>query len=522
MKIVYELLIGINFLGINFAADQSIIARVARQSDDVFDRLPRMNRESPDYDDDDYEGDASNLESPEMTDEQIEKSNQIQEKNDQKLQDPYTYSEYQPMQSFLSDIFDAPVSSATTALAGRGDRENAEWLKFIRKYPDGFKSKVAPPNLLSDFFAPVYEKGPLVCKKVRAVPENGIVGPARDIPIHVKPIGCCPNNEDGKPFGPGKACCCGHVYNTTSHFCCDRSRGECKEGSWQILEDKPAQRRKCWDTSTCDTEPNTNIVQMSCSDGIHHGSICDFECPSGFDLAGLDVTSCDPTTGNWTNIWGQMVTHTPCCKRQCDTKDPNYKLDFFIILDQSSSIGHQNFDKMKNFVINLLLQSNLGQHGVRVGLITYNRYPYLQFHMNEMENHDQAIKAVEDIEYTGRGTNTGKAIGWTVDNAFKPEHGDRPEVPNKVLLITDGRARDPPVLKVQSKRLQEEATVYALGIGKQIDYVELNRIASPPSERHVLYVDNFSFLERAIDGLREKSSQKPSLSSIFCDEVCMK
>lgn len=145
---------------------------------------------------------------------------------------------------------------------------------------------------------------------------------------------------------------------------------------------------------------------------------------------------------------------------------------------------------------------------------SYNRRPTLRFHMNEMENHQQAINAVDSIVYEGRGTNTGAAIKWVVENAFRPEFGDRPEVPNKVLLITDGRARDPPVLKVQSGRLQDQSTVYALGIGKQIDYVELNRIASDPSERHVLYVDNFSFLERAF--------QKPTLSSIFCDEVCLK
>merc|ERR1712210_12800 len=119
-----------------------------------------------------------------------------------------------------------------------------------------------------------------------------------------------------------------------------------------------------------------------------------------------------------------------------------------------SSIGNENFQKMKNFVINLLMQSNLGQHGVRVGLITYNRRPTLRFHMNEMENHQQAINAVDSIVYEGRGTNTGAAIKWVVENAFRPEFGDRPEVPNKVLLITDGRARDPPVLKVQSGRLR--------------------------------------------------------------------
>ena len=57
---------------------------------------------------------------------------------------------------------------------------------------------------------------------------------------------------------------------------------------------------------------------------------------------------------------------------------------------------------MKNFVINLLLQSNLGQTGVRVGLITYNRKPQLRFHMNEMANHQMAIDAVDSIVYEGK------------------------------------------------------------------------------------------------------------------------
>jgi len=73
-------------------------------------------------------------------------------------------------------------------------------------------------------------------------------------------------------------------------------------------------------------------------------------------------------------------------------------------LDQSSSIGDANFQKMKNFVVSLLLQSNLGQQGVRVGLITYNRRPRLRFHLNEMANHEEAIAAVDSIVYEGRQT----------------------------------------------------------------------------------------------------------------------
>jgi uncharacterized protein YegL len=471
-----------------------------------------MKRDSDVFDDADDNEVADDVASPEMTEEQIRQSEAVYNSY---LEKDENTTPFKPMDGFISAIFDNkrndPVAVPGEDGADLGRNQN-RFERFLQSNPSGLSEAKFPSNLLSDLYDPVYEEGPLLCRKTRAMGAKGIGNGEQ--PIHVKPIGCCPNNEDGKPFGPGKACCCGQVYNATSHFCCDQSRGECKDGQWEILEDKPGNRKSCYQTQTCDREIVTNLVELSCTDGLYHGSVCDFTCPNGFDLAGIDQVSCDPKTGDWNNLWGQVVEQTPCCKRKCDTKDPNYKLDFFIILDQSSSIGDANFQKMKNFVVSLLLQSNLGQQGVRVGLITYNRRPRLRFHLNEMANHEEAIAAVDSIVYEGRGTNTGLAIKWVVDNAFKEEFGDRPEVPNKVLLITDGRARDPPILKVQSGRLQEEATVYALGIGKQIDYVELNRIASKPSERHVLYVDNFSFLERAF--------QKPTLSSIFCNEVCVK
>lgn len=483
-----------------------------RSTEEVLNRLPRMKRADNEYDDEDYEVQLErNAQSPPMTAEEIKKSEELYNSY---LEAPDVgQTPFKPMNAFLSDIFDHKRDDpAEIPNDISRSSQGKDFQRFLQQNPKGLGKSKPPPNLLSDHYDPVYEEGPLLCRKVRAHSVKQIGD--KEQPIHIKPIGCCPNNEDGKPFGPGKACCCGHVYNTTSHFCCDESNGQCEDGRYHIYEDTEANKRKCWSSQVCRTEMQTNVVELTCSDSIYHGSHCDFTCPNGFDLAGIDQASCDPKTGVWENIWGQVVEETPCCKRKCDTKDPNYKLDFFIILDQSSSIGDENFDKMKNFVINLLLQSNLGQTGVRVGLITYNRKPQLRFHMNEMANHQMAIDAVDSIVYEGRGTNTGLAIRWVVDNAFRPEFGDRPEVPNKVLLITDGRARDPPILRVEAARLQEQATVYALGIGKQIDYVELNRIASEPSERHVLYVDNFSFLERAF--------QKPTLSSIFCDEVCLK
>ena len=364
-----------------------------------------MSRATDDYEDDvelttdDLDLGRFGAQSPEMTPEELAASSALY--NSYIGKEDKEETPFKPMNSFLSEIFDhkRDEPAEIPLEIGRGDRDGEDFQKFLQRNPTGIAPQNLPQNIMSDLYDAVYEEGPLLCKKVSAHSTNGIGDKTQ--PLHIKPIGCCPNNADGKPFGPGKACCCGHVYNVDSHFCCDQSHGRCEADKFSILEDTESNRKKCWKTQTCTTELKTSLVELSCTDSVYHGSNCDFTCPSGFDLAGLDQASCDPKTGNWQNLWGALLEETPCCKRKCDTKDPNYKLDFFIILDQSSSVGKENFEKMKNFVINLLLQSNLGQTGVRVGLVTYNRKPQLRFHMNEMGNHQEAIDAVKSIHYEG-------------------------------------------------------------------------------------------------------------------------
>ena len=52
-------------------------------------------------------------------------------------------------------------------------------------------------------------------------------------------VGCCPNTETGKPFGPGKSCCFGRIFkDDDSHFCCE-SLGKVltnEYDSWKVCE----------------------------------------------------------------------------------------------------------------------------------------------------------------------------------------------------------------------------------------------------------------------------------------------
>ena len=213
---------------------------IIKTTEDVLDTLPRMKRDSDvfDYDADDSEV-AGDISSPEMSPDRIRESEAVyngylaKEKSDE--------TPFKPMDGFISAIFDnarddpvpVPGEDGAESVLGSRVKANARFENYIAQNPSGISPAKFPSNLLSDLYDPVYEEGPLLCRKTRAMGAKGIGNGEQ--PVHVKPIGCCPNNEDGKPFGPGKACCCGTVYNTTSHFCCDQSRGECRDGSYSSI-----------------------------------------------------------------------------------------------------------------------------------------------------------------------------------------------------------------------------------------------------------------------------------------------
>ena len=76
------------------------------------------------------------------------------------------------------------------------------------------------------------------------------------------------------------------------------------------------------------------------------------------------------------------------------------------------------------------------------------------------------------------GTRIDIALRFTAANVFEPNHGDRPEVLDVAVLLTDGKS-DPgsESLSAAAKPLTEEGVhVIAVGLGDDIDQVELNSI----------------------------------------------
>ena len=78
------------------------------------------------------------------------------------------------------------------------------------------------------------------------------------------------------------------------------------------------------------------------------------------------------------------------------------------IVDSSGSIGLANFGKVKQFLKQTITVFDVGSNLTRVGLITFNQYPTLQFELGKYNTSIALQAAIDGIVYSQGGTNTGR------------------------------------------------------------------------------------------------------------------
>ena len=190
-------------------------------------------------------------------------------------------------------------------------------------------------------------------------------------------------------------------------------------------------------------------------------------------------------------------------------------MDGVFVVDVSNSIGGQNFDLVKDFLVDIIDVMNISSECGHAALILFNANVSIRFDLNRYTDKNDLTKAVNDIAYRsvkGRGTNTPEALNVMRIAAQNGSLGLRDGIVHLGVVITDGNPR----LSFQGVSVTEmerrttaagEALhgsniydeTFAIGIGK-IDDEVLESIAS--STDNILQVDEFS--ESLIDELRRR------------------
>ncbi|XP_063158564.1 integrin alpha-D-like [Candoia aspera] len=178
--------------------------------------------------------------------------------------------------------------------------------------------------------------------------------------------------------------------------------------------------------------------------------------------------------------------------------------DIVFLIDGSSSIQKADFEKMKQFVSEVI--ENLSGRDSLFALMQFSGNFREHFNFKSQN----PARLVMEVEQLHGWTKTASAIRKVVRELFIAEKGSRHGAMKILIVITDGSKRNDIAQYWQVIPEAEQAGIirYAIGVGSAFstDKVqqELKDIASEPDDDHVFKVNNFNALKSIQDQLQNK------------------
>jgi len=116
-------------------------------------------------------------------------------------------------------------------------------------------------------------------------------------------------------------------------------------------------------------------------------------------------------------------------------------MDIGIVIDSSSSVRRDNYEKVKTFLTQLVDKMHVSHRMSHVAVIHYNHRAYLDwdFNSDRAKNAAALKEAILNLKYQPGGTRTDKALDKSKEEMFKDDHGQRPDVPHVLFVLTDGK-----------------------------------------------------------------------------------
>ncbi|NXW66258.1 COLA1 protein, partial [Eurystomus gularis] len=174
--------------------------------------------------------------------------------------------------------------------------------------------------------------------------------------------------------------------------------------------------------------------------------------------------------------------------------------DLVFILDGSYSVGPENFEIIKSWLVNITRNFDIGPKFIQVGVVQYSDYPVLEIPLGSHESTENLIREMESIHYLGGNTRTGRAIQFAFDHLFAKSSRFLTKI---AVVLTDGKSQDE-VKDVAAEARKNKITLFAIGVGSEIEEDELKAIANKPSSTYVFYVEDYIAISRIREVIKQK------------------
>ncbi|CAB3999079.1 Hypothetical predicted protein [Paramuricea clavata] len=173
-------------------------------------------------------------------------------------------------------------------------------------------------------------------------------------------------------------------------------------------------------------------------------------------------------------------------------------LDLFVVIDGSRSVGYVNFGKVKTFLKKLADEFLIGKNNAHFGVLQYGdkRESRIEFNLDEHFSNKNVSRGIEEMKFLDSPrTDTGHALSTVNEQIFNGKGVDRPDVPNILILFTDGLAHDIRLAYDQAEDLKKKGTrLIVIGAGKRANEVfkQIKHMASRVKDAHKSKFDQLS------------------------------
>jgi len=162
--------------------------------------------------------------------------------------------------------------------------------------------------------------------------------------------------------------------------------------------------------------------------------------------------------------------------------------DITFVIDASGSIGAVNYQYIRQFIEDFILDMNIGVNNSRVAVIIFNDNARLHFNLNRYTDSSSLISAIRSIPYYEGGTDIPEALDTLRISALNGALGIRNTSRQIAIFLTDGEGGNiaPSAEELAETNIFE---VFTVGVGSaRVD--QLNLISQ--TAEFVYYHSNFT------------------------------